>query len=144
MRVLAAIGVAVLDGLVPSAILQPWFHAVDGNFWLLWDGLSLGILAISSTVLGLFSLMGYPGLGLGAVLILFVSNPLSGFATGPLWLPAGWGTFGQMFPVGAAGTFLRSAAYFDGRGLGSSPWVLITWIVVGLALVAIRSRRREA
>ncbi len=33
-------------------------------------------------VLGLESLIGYAGLGLGAVLTLFVSNPLSSIATG--------------------------------------------------------------
>ena len=52
-RTLGAVGVAVLGGLVAAAILQPWFNAVAGSFWLLWAGLSLGILAISSTVLGL-------------------------------------------------------------------------------------------
>ena len=143
-RTLGAIGVAVLGGLVAAAIMQPWFHAVDGSFWLLWAGLGLGILAISSTVLGLFSVLGFAGLGLGAVLILFVSNPLSGIAAGPQWLPGGWGAFGQLLPVGAAGTFLRSAAYFDGRGLGISPWVLVAWILAGLVLIAVGARRRSS
>ena len=143
-RTLGAVGAAVLGGLIAAAILQPWFHAVDGSFWLLWSGLTLGILAISSTVLGLFSVLGFAGLGIGTVLMLFVSNPLSGFAAGPQWLPAGWGTFGQLMPVGAAGTFLRSAAYFDGSGLGMSPWVLMAWIVAGLALTAIGARRQKA
>lgn len=88
-RTLGAVGVAVLGGLVTAAILQPWFHSVDGNFWLLWAGLALGILAISSTILGLYALLGFPGVGIGAVLMLFVSNPLSGFAAGPQWLPDG-------------------------------------------------------
>lgn len=143
-RTLGAVGVAVLGGLVAAAILQPWFHAVEGNFLLLWTGLTLGILAISSTVLGLFSVMGFAGLGLGAVLMLFVSNPLSGLAAGPQWLPAGWGTFGQLMPIGAASTFLRSAAYFDGNGSGMALWVLIAWIVAGLTLTALGARRRKA
>ncbi|MGX6450634.1 ABC transporter permease [Brevibacterium paucivorans] len=142
-RTLGAVGVAVLGGLAAAAILQPWFNAVAGSFWLLWAGLSLGILAISSTVLGLFSVMGFGGVGIGAILMLFVSNPLSGFTAGPHWLPAGWGALGQWMPVGAAGTFLRSAAYFDGRGLGASPWVLVAWIVAGLFLIAIGARRQK-
>ena len=48
--------------------------------------------------------------------MLFISNPISGLATGPQWLPHPWGTIGQFLPVGAAGTALRSVAYFDGRG----------------------------
>lgn len=143
-RTVGAVGVAVFGGLIAAAILQPWFHAVEGNFWLLWTGLTLGILAISTTILGLHSLMGFAGVGIGAVLMMFVSNPLSGFVSGPQWLPDGWGTFGQLMPVGASGTFLRSAAYFDGNGLGGSTWVLLAWIAVGLILVAIGSRHTRA
>ncbi|MBE6481141.1 MAG: ABC transporter permease [Actinomyces ruminicola] len=136
-RALGAIAIAALGGLCVAAVLQTWFGAVDGSFLLLWAGLSLGIAAISLTLIGLQALMGYAGLGLGVVLMLFVANPLSGLATGWQWLPGGWGAFGQLLPVGAAGTWLRSAAYFDGAGMGASPWVLTAWIVCGLALLAL-------
>ncbi|WP_103062536.1 hypothetical protein [Actinomyces qiguomingii] len=136
-RALGAIGIAALGGLCVAAVLQTWFGAVAGSFLLLWAGLSLGIAAISLTLLGLQELMGYAGLGLGVVTMLFVANPLSGLATGWQWLPSGWGVFGQLLPVGAAGTWLRSAAYFDGAGMGASPWVLTAWIVCGLALLAL-------
>lgn len=142
-RVLGAVVVALVGSLAAALVLQTWFGAVDGSFWLLWAGLGLGILAISSVVLGLFALLGFGGLGLGAVLMLFVSNPLSGFATGPQWLPGGWAEFGQLMPMGAASTMLRSAAYFDGRGMGVAPWVLLVWVTVGLALTwwgSMRSR----
>ena len=143
-RVGAVAGVAVLGALAATLVLDTWLGAIAGSFALTWAGLSLGIAAISLTICGLHALLGYAGLGLGVVLMLFVSNPLSGLATGPLWLPAGWGTFGQMLPVGATGTWLRSAAYFDGAGMGSSAWVLGSWLVCGLLLLglgkALRSR----
>ncbi|WP_202616235.1 ABC transporter permease [Actinomyces sp. 432] len=136
-RVLGATAIAALGGLCVAVVLQTWFGAVSGSFLLLWAGLTLGIAAISLTLIGLQELMGYAGIGLGAVIMLFVANPLSGLATGWQWLPSGWGAFGQLLPVGAAGTWLRSAAYFDGAGMGASPWVLTAWIVCGLALLAV-------
>ncbi|WP_147681066.1 ABC transporter permease [Actinomyces ruminicola] len=136
-RALGAVAIAALGGLCVAAVLQTWFGAVDGSFLLLWAGLSLGIAAISLTLIGLQETLGYAGFGLGAVLMLFVANPLSGIATGWQWLPSGWGTFGQLLPVGAAGTWLRSAAYFDGAGMGAGPWVLTAWIACGLALLAV-------
>jgi hypothetical protein len=85
-----------------------------------------------------------PGLALGAVLTLFVSNPLSGIATGWQWLPSPWGAVGQYMPIGAAGNATRSVAFFDGAGIAHSVWVLLAWIAVGVLLVgaaAVRNRR---
>lgn len=136
-RALAAVAIAALGALLAVVVLQNWFGAISGSFALAWAGLALGISAISLTLLGLQSVLSLAGLGLGAITMLFVSNPLSGIATGWQWLPAGWGTFGQMMPVGAAGTILRSAAYFDGAGMGSAPWVLLAWCACGLALLIL-------
>lgn len=136
-RALTAVTVAGLGALLAVVVLQNWFGAISGSFALAWAGLTLGISAISLTLLGLQSTLGVAGLGAGAVTMLFVSNPLSGIATGWQWLPAGWGTVGQMMPVGAAGTILRSAAYFDGAGMGSAPWVLLAWCACGLALLVL-------
>ena len=140
-RVIAAVSIAAAGALIATVVLQPWFGAVDGGFWLTWAGLTAGIAAICLTLIGLHAVAGYAGFALGAVVMMFVSNPLSGLATGPQWLPRGWGALGQMLPVGAAGTWLRSAAYFDGRGMGLAPWVLLGWILAGLLLVAVGAWR---
>ncbi|MGC5165967.1 ABC transporter permease [Luteimicrobium sp. DT211] len=146
-RVVASVVFSALAGLAATAILQLWLGSFDGPFWLTTAGISLGVAAVSLTVLGLESLLGYAGLGLGAALMLFVSNPLSGMATGPDWLPQPWGEIGQLLPIGAAGTVTRSAAFFDGAGSGQAVVVLVCWIALGLALVGLsklRSRRRAA
>lgn len=136
-RALAAVTMAGLGSLLAVLVLQTWFGAIAGSFAMTWLGLALGISAISLTILGLQSVMGYAGIALGAVTMLFVSNPLSGLATGWQWLPSGWGEFGQLLPVGAAGNFLRSVAYFDGAGMGGSPWVLATWCAAGTLLLVL-------
>lgn len=83
------------------------------------------------------------GIGIGAVLLLFLSNPLAGLATGPQWLPAPWGAIGQFLPAGAAGTAMRSAAYFDGAGSGSAFLVLGCWLLLGILRWAVGNRGRR-
>ena len=142
-QIIGAIGVAILGGLIASATLYFGFGAFEANFWPT-TVIMLGIAAISLTVLGLNSLLGFAGIGLGAVLMLFVANPLSGLATGAAWLPSPWGTLGQYLPLGAAGTAIRSSAFFDGAAMGQPVTVLVCWIVVGLGLAAAgtwRARR---
>ena len=113
----------------------------DGNVLLVSAAVAAGIAAVSATVVGLGLLLGPAGIGLGAVLMLFVSNPISGLATGPAWLPQPWGEIGQYLPIGAAGTAMRSAAYFDGGGATQAWIVLACWIVGGILLAVGGARR---
>ena len=136
-RLVGAVGIALLGGFTATAILQFGFQALAGSYWLTSLAVAAGIGAIGLTVLGLGSLIGTPGVALGAVTMLFVANPLSGLATGPAWLPQPWGAIGQFLPVGAAGTAIRSAAYFGGAGAGAAWLVLAAWIALGVVLVLL-------
>lgn len=140
-RLVAAFTLAVLGGLAATAVLQFLFGSFDGSYWLTAAAVAAGISAISFTALGLGLLVGYSGLAAGAVLMLVVSNPLSGLATGPAWLPQPWGEIGQYLPVGAAGSAIRSAAYFDGRGSADAWLVLAIWALSGLALAWLGAAR---
>lgn len=142
MRFVGATAIALLAGFVATAILQLGFGALDGDYWLTSLSISAGILAISATVLGLGTLVGAPGIGIGAVTMLFVANPLSGLANGPQWLPGVWGEVGQLLPVGAAGSLVRSVAFFDGGGAMSHFVVLAVWIVLGVALAGLGVARQ--
>lgn len=146
LRMLGAALMSLASGLAITALLQFGFHTIDGGFWMTTGALTLGIAAISLTVIGAKDLLGYPGLGLGGFLILFISNPLSGIATGPQWLPAPWGEIGQLMPIGAAGTAMRSAVFFNGAGAGQAVIVLTCWALAGLVMSALGTRltaRRE-
>ena len=146
LRMLGATLMSLASGLAITALLQFGFHTIDGGFWMTTGALTLGIAAISLTVIGAKDLLGYPGLGLGGFLILFISNPLSGIATGPQWLPAPWGEIGQLMPIGAAGTAMRSAVFFNGAGAGQAVIVLTCWALAGLVMSALGARltaRRE-
>jgi len=135
-RIVGSLAFSVIAGLATTALLRFGLGTVDGAFWSTAAGVGLGIAAISLTVLGLESLLGYVGIGMGALTMVFIANPLSGLASGPAWLPQPWGDVGQFLPIGAAGTLIRSAAFFDGAGSGSAVLVLGGWVVLGLALLA--------
>ncbi|MBO1758213.1 MULTISPECIES: ABC transporter permease [Dermacoccus] len=143
-RALGVVGVATLGGLLAAWMLTSWLDAVDCSFWKLALAFGLGIAAIGFTVLGLAKNLGPAGFGLGAVAMLFISNPISGLATGPQWLPHPWGTIGQFLPVGAAGTALRSVAYFDGRGASQAWIVLLCWAFGGFVLLSLGKWRKTA
>jgi hypothetical protein len=143
-RVVSALVLAALGGLAATGILQFGFGSFDGSFWLTALAVSAGIAAIGCTVLGLGTMLGYPGVLLAAVLMLFLANPLSGLANGPSWMPEPWGSIGQLLPIGATGTAVRSAAYFDGAGAAAAWWVLACWLTTGLLLASAGGWRNRS
>lgn len=143
-RVTAALGFAVLGGLAMAAILQFWLGSLDGDYLANTGAISLSVAATALTLLGLESLLGAAGLGLGAATMMLVGNPLSGLASAPEMLPGWSGALGQFLPPGAGGSLLRSTAFFDGAAAGQPVAVLLGWLTFGAMLClasAVRARR---
>lgn len=146
-RLIGSVLASIAVGFAVTAILQFGFGSIDGDYVLTSLALGLGVSAISLFVLGMESLFGYAGLGIGGITMMFIANPLAGMASGWQWLPDPWGFIGQLLPIGASGTLLRSTAFFDGHGTGMPVLVLGCWAALGILLVgasAIRKRRARA
>ena len=141
-RFAAAIVFSALMGVTIAALLRYPLGSIDQNFWGVAGGLTLGVGAALLFMLGLGSVFGKVGLGIGALLAVLVGNPLSGLTSAPEMLPAGWGMLGQLLPQGANATLLRSCAYFGGSGAGLALVVLACWAVAGVVLIAIAGMRR--
>ncbi|TDC81143.1 hypothetical protein E1193_15675 [Micromonospora sp. KC606] len=144
-RVIGALTFAATGGLALAAILQFWLGSLDGAYLANAGAIALTIAATSLTILGLESLLGTAGLGLGAAAMMLIGNPLAGTATAPEMLPGWSGAFGQLLPPGAGGQLLRSTAFFDGGGGAHSVIVLLCWVALGVVLClagALRTRRR--
>ncbi|GIJ38135.1 hypothetical protein [Micromonospora andamanensis] len=135
---LAATG--VLAGLTGVVVLDGWLGVIAGEWLAEAAAIGLFALATSAVVTGLGALLGRPGIGLGALLVFLIGNPLSAVGAAPELLPQPWGALGQWLPVGAGGTLLRSVAFFDGAGAGRPIAVLAGYAVVGLALILVASR----
>ena len=139
LAALAAFG--ALAGLAGAAIQVEWLGILPDHYFAVAGSLALFTLAVSAAMTGLAALIGREGLALGALVMFLVGNALSGIAAAPQLLPQPWGAVGQWLPIGAGGTLLRSAAYFDGHGGFFAGAVLTAYAIGGLLLVLIgRSR----
>lgn len=140
----AAVAFSGVAGLTIAALLRYVLGSIDANLWGVAAGLALGVAAALLFMFGLGALFGRVGLVIGALLALLVGNPLSGLASAPQMLPAGWGQLGQLLPQGATATLLRSTAAFGGAGASAAILVLTCWAAAGTALVvtaAVRDRK---
>jgi hypothetical protein len=136
-QLLALVSVSTTAGLGAYLIAQTWLGALPHQPLETWAALSLTILAMSSTAAGLIALIGSPGLGLGAALMVFVGNPFSGSTSAPELLPKAVGHIGQWLPPGAGANLVRSTAYFDGCGAAVHLAVLVAWSLFGLLAVFV-------
>ncbi len=133
-RVVAVVLYAIFGGLALTAILQSWFGALQGDFWLNSAAFALSLAAIAAAFTGLAGLFGRAGAALGAILILLIANPISAAAVPKEFILQPWGDVGQWFPPGAAATLVRDLSYFPSADV-LFPWlVLAGWAVVGLLL----------
>lgn len=136
-RVVAVIVYSAVAGLLLTGILQGWYGALQGDFWLNTTAVSLALLAIAAPITGLVAVLGRPGIAIGAATFVLVANPISA-ATVPIeFLAEPWGAIGQWFPPGAAATLLRDLSYFPDANT-VFPWlVLIGWSAAGILLSLI-------
>ncbi|NQX35026.1 hypothetical protein [Herbiconiux sp. VKM Ac-2851] len=143
-RLVAVLAYGVAVGVVVVAIGQGWFGILQGNPVL--NGLAVGaaVISISAFIVGMTSLIGPPGIAVGAVLAMLVGNPISGAAQPVQFLPAPWGAVGQFLPPGAGATLLRDLSYFPAAPTWAAWLVLAGWIVLGVLLMTLGHFRRRA
>lgn len=124
---------AVIGGALTALILNVWFGLIPGDFATLWAAFSATYLATASFIVGVSALaVPIVGLGAGAVVTMFIGNPISGATMPSVFLPGAWGTIGQMMVPGVSSTLLRSIAYFPEAATSGQWLVLGSWIACGL------------
>ena len=136
-RVAAVLIYSAVGGLALTAILQGWFGALQGDFWLNSAAIGLALAAIAAPITGFVALIGRAGIAVGPVVMLLFANPISAAAIPKEFLAQPWGEVGQWFPPGAAATLVRELSYFPAADT-TFPWlVLAAWAVGGLLLSVI-------
>lgn len=124
---------AVIAGALTALILSTWFGFIPGDFATLWAAFAATYLATASFMIGMGALLvPSAGLGLSAVVTMFIGNPISGASMPSVFLPGAWGQIGQMMVPGASSTLLRSIAYFPEVATSDQWLVLGSWIAFGL------------
>ena len=124
---------AVIGGALTALILNVWFGMIPGDFATLWAAFGATYLATASFIVGVSALASpMAGLGVGAVVTMFIANPISGASMPSVFLPGAWGQIGQMMVPGASSALLRSIAYFPEAATSGQWLVLGSWMAVGL------------
>jgi len=126
---------AVIGGLALAAVLGPWLHVLTGSYLVEAAIMGAALFATASFIVGLHGLIGQPGIVVGAIVTLFLGNPLSGMALPKEFLPWHWGEIGQLFVPGASGTLLRLESYFPQASTTHGWLVLAAWSLAGLAML---------
>ncbi|MFD0718919.1 ABC transporter permease [Streptomyces globosus] len=121
-------------GLAVAGILQFRFGSLEGPYAANAAAVALAVAAVSLSLIGLESVLGYAGFGIGSAVMVLVGNPLSGASTAPEMLPGWPGGLGRLLPPGAGAHLLRSTAFFDGRGAAPAAMVLAAWLALGATL----------
>jgi hypothetical protein len=135
---------SLLAGLSGALVVRSWLGVVEGDWLAVAGTLGLTVLAIASTVAGLYALWGERGALLGALTMALVGNPFSGAGSAPELLPEPVGGVGQLMPPGAGANLLRSTGFFDGAAGAGPLTVLAIWAACGLGLLLaaeLRDRR---
>lgn len=142
--ILIVVGSAAAGLLFPAVMW--WLGVIDAHYLAVAAATMLTVGASAAAVLGLGTLLGTVGVGLGAVTMMLIGNPLSGAASSPLLVPEPWSTIGQWMPPGAGASLVRLVAYFPEASIAGPVTALTIWLVAGLALWglgAARSRTKE-
>jgi hypothetical protein len=128
---------SVLAGIASALVADTWLGIVEGSWLANAGAFALTFMAIAAAIAGLHSLFGRAGLGIGALVTIFIGNPFSAAATAPELLPEPVGGLGQLLPPGAGANLLRSTGYFDGAGAGEHIAVLAIWASAGVAAMLL-------
>ncbi|KOU38436.1 hypothetical protein [Streptomyces sp. WM6378] len=146
LRAALVTGVSFAVSVIGAAFAGPLFHLVDHGLWGVWAMswlYSAGILFLGAglhTFLKRWTTL--------AVMVLFVM--LNFTSSGGLFRPelqnGFFGTLHAFWNGAGLVEGIRDLVYFGGHGLARDVWVLATWLVLGLAVMAVAGlvERRRA
>ncbi|MEA2643177.1 MAG: hypothetical protein QOG08_203 [Chloroflexota bacterium] len=145
VRLTVVVVYAVLAGLVGMG-MATWIAGDYGSgFWTAAALVMLASAAVGATVAGAARLLGLPGLGLAALVVVLLDLVSSGGPVGSQLLPDFYRWLAPWMPAGEMYDALRGALYFDGAALERPIAVLSGWLAGGILLLLLGelvSRRR--
>jgi len=132
---------AVLAGLAEAVAVDPAVGALGGAFGPVVLGAAVVAAAVTAITGGLLAVLGLPGAGVAALVVVIAGNASSGGASAPELVDGFWRHLGPYLPPGAGATLLRNLVYFDGQAIATALAVLLAYLVAGAALTAVAAWR---
>ena len=134
-RLVTVLVYSAVAGVGVAAIMQGWFGILQGNFVANAAAAALSLLATGALIVGANALLGTIGIPVGAVITMFIGNPMSSAAQPIQFMPGSWGAIGQFFVPGSSATLLRDLSYFPDANAAGAWLVLAGWAVAGMVLM---------
>lgn len=134
-RLIVAVAFAVLGGLTAMGTAAWIADDYASGFWTAVGLVVFAALAVGTVVAGCARLLGPPGLGLAALVVVLLDLVSSGGPVGSQLLPDFYRSLAPWMPAGPLYSALRGALYFDGAGLAGPLLVLSGWLAGGLVLL---------
>ncbi len=106
----------------------------DG-FWAAAGLVALASVAVGAVIAGSARLLGGPGIGLAALVVVLLDLVSSGGPAGSQVLPDFYRWLAPWMPAGQLYSAMRGALFFAGTALAGPIEVLAGWLVAGLALM---------
>jgi hypothetical protein len=135
-RVAGAVLFAVLVGGAGVLALDAVFGALTGPSLSLLAVAVFGALTFVLTIGALQALVGLPGTAVGALVLVFTGNAISGATVPVAFLPAGFRQIAPWLPNNAVVRATRDVVYFSGHDMGHAMLVLGLWSGAALAVFA--------
>ena len=142
-RLVTVVVYSAVAGVGVAAIMQGWFGILQGNFAANCAAAALALLSTGALIVGANALLGTIGIPVGAVITMFIGNPMSSAAQPVQFMPGAWGAIGQFFVPGASATLLRDLSYFPDANAAAAWLVLGAWAVVGMVLMFVGHFRNQ-
>ena len=142
-RLAQLLGFAIVAGLVVDLVVGLALSGYATNkFWIVWPICSLIIAVVAFVAAVLQKLIGPAGTLLTVIVIILFGNPSSGGANGVPYLPTFWRDIGPYLPPRNGYILLHQTIYFGGHGTTQSLIVLLVYLVVAGAILAVLDLRR--
>jgi hypothetical protein len=136
-RLIVAVVFALLGGLTAMGTAAWIADDYGSGFWTAVGFVMLAALSVGTVVAGCARLLGPPGLGLAALVVVLLDLVTSGGPVGSQLLPDFYRSLAPWMPAGQLYSALRGALYFDGAGLTNPLLILSGWLVGGLVLMLL-------
>jgi hypothetical protein len=130
-------GYSVLSASALTLLVRGAFDVGGGSEWAVVAVGSLISFAVAMFTTGLQSLIGIAAGGVVLLLFVVLGSPSSGGAVTEHLLPPFWRAIGPWLVNGAGVSSLREVLYFGGNTLGQPLLVLVGFMVLGAALLAV-------